>query len=411
VPLASDVAWWWRHTFVGVERIAFTLVVGAALMAGCSGSDSSSSSGGTSQRATPTTAEVSTSVASPAPIDTSPASAPAGPVCPDVPTAIEGIASLRDVLVLVDERGSVILLEPGTGLVTCVRPYESDVEPAPWVQGDPAGVLRFFSGSVISTRGADAGSWFVPDDPQQRVDSTSGGQFWPTSDSFTLWAYRPPPPEVTLVGIVETGFLNSASVLPGETPIAPDGRGGLVIESETGDSPAREYRTLSIEGDSTPLWSGSDLIAVGADTIVGIICESEDACTLTVVDRTSGDSLDVDVAPAAFASGQDSVEQFVTLSPDEALLATPTLEGDLHAATALQDGPMVVDLMTGSVTELEGGVWPASTHNLTWSTDGSVLYWIDVDGDLRAWSPTDPDVVMQPGAGVLPVLRSVVLDG
>jgi hypothetical protein len=51
-----------------------------------------------------------------------------------------------------------------------------------------------------------------------------------------------------------------------------------------------------------------------------------------------------------------------------------------------------------------------STHNLTWSSDGSVLYWIDADGGLRAWSPADPDTVVQLGADLLPTLRNVVID-
>jgi hypothetical protein len=50
-----------------------------------------------------------------------------------------------------------------------------------------------------------------------------------------------------------------------------------------------------------------------------------------------------------------------------------------------------------------------STHNLTWTTDGSDLYRIDADGGRRAWSPTDPDAVVQIGADVLPALRNVIV--
>jgi hypothetical protein len=333
-----------------------------------------------------------------------------------VPTAIEGIPSLTGDVMLVDELGNVLSVEVATGEVTCVRPYESDVERAPWVQGDPAGVIRMNLGSpasLISTGGVGGGNWYVPDDPAEQADVESRytvpDSLFPTDDPGTVWVFTPDTGEVMQVGIVMPGhFPGTISLASGEHAIAADGRGGLVIES--GDSTRREYRTLSIEGAMTPLWTGSDLVAVGADTIVGVTCESEDACRLTVTNRTDGDVVDLGVAPTAFTSGRDFLEQFVTLSPDETLLATPTVEGDLHSATPSQDGPMVIDLTNGSVVELDGGVWPMSTHNLTWTADGSVLYWIDADGSLRAWSPGDPDTVVQLGADVLPTLRNVIVN-
>jgi hypothetical protein len=362
------------------------------------------------------TAEVSTPL-------TTPPDAPAVPVCANVPAAIEGTPSLTGDVMLIDELGNVLSVEVATGEVTCVRPYnaaravyESDDEPAPWVQGDPAGVIRWYAASpasLISTGGVGGGNWYVSDDPAEHADVesryTPPASFYPTDDPGTQWLFMPDTREVTLVGIVMAGDLSGTVPLAsGEHAIAADGLGGLVIES--GDSTLREYRTLSIEGAMTPLWNGSDLVAVGADTIVGVTCESEDACRLTVTNRTGGDVVDLGVAPTAFASGRDFLEQYVTLSPDGTLLATPTVEGDLYSATASQDGPMVIDVTNGSVVELDGGVWPMSTHNLTWSTDGSVLYWIDADGDLRAWSPADPDTVVQLGADVLPTLRNVIVD-
>jgi hypothetical protein len=393
-----------------VKQVPIALLIGTVLAAGCSGTDSDTSSDGTSPVATPTiTAEVSTPL-------TTPPDAPAVPVCANVPTAIEGTPSLTGDVMLVDELGNVLSVEVATGQVDCVRPYESDVEPAPWVQGDPAGVVRMNLGSpasLISTGGVGGGNWYVPDNPAEQADVESRYRFpvslFPTDDSGTVWLVTPDTGEVMQVGIVMPGhFPGTISLASGEHAIAADGLGGLVIES--GDSTRREYRTLSIAGAMTPLWTGSDLVAVGADTIVGVTCESEDACRLTVTNRTGGDIVDLGVAPAAFASGRDFVEQFVTLSPDETLLATPTVEGDLHSATASQDGPMVIDVTNGSVVELDGGVWPMSTHNLTWSTDGSVLYWIDADGGLRAWSSADPDTVVQLGADVLPTLRNVIVD-
>ena len=396
--------------FVGVKQLPIALLVGAVLVAGCSGADSDTSSDGTLPLTTPTlTAEVSTPL-------TTPPDAPAVAVCADVPTAIEGTPSLTGDVMLVDELGNVLSVEVETGEVTCVRPYESDVEPAPWVQGDPAGVVRVNAGSpvsLISTGGVGGGNWVVPDDPAEQADVASTDSvpvsFFPTDESGTLWLFRPDASEVTLVGIVMAGDLSGTVPLAsGEHAIAADGLGGLVIES--GDSTLREYRTLSTEGATTPLWTGSDLVAVGADTIVGVTCESKDACRLTVTNRTSGDIVDLGAAPTAFTSGRDFLEQFVTLSPDETLLATPTVEGDLYSATPSSGGPMVIDVTNGSVVALSGGVWPMSTHNLTWSADGSVLYWIDFDGGLRAWSPTDPDTVVQLGADRLPTLRNVIVE-
>ena len=403
--------------FVGVNRIPIALLIGVVLVAGCSGADSDTSSDGSLPLTTPTiTAEVSTPL-------TTPPDAPAVAVCADVPTAIEGTPSLTGDVMLVDELGNVLSVEVATGEVTCVRPYnaaravyESDDEPAPWVQGDPAGVIRWYAASpasLISTGGVGGGNWYVPDDPAEQADVASTYSvpvsFFPTDESGTLWLFRPDVSEVTLVGIVMAGHLSGTVPLAsGEHAIAADGRGGLVIES--GDSTLREYRTLSIEGAMTPLWTGSDLVAVGADTIVGVTCESEDACRLTVTNRTSGDIVDLGAAPTAFTSGRDFLEQFVTLSPDETLLATPTVEGDLYSATPSSGGPMVIDVTNGSVVKLDGGVWPMSTHNLTWSADGSVLYWIDFDGGLRAWSPGDPDTVVQLGADRLPTLRNVIVE-
>lgn len=396
--------------FVGVKQIPIVLLIGAALVAGCSGTDSDTSSDGTLPLTTPTiTTEVSTPL-------TTPPDAPPVPGCADVPTAIEGSPSLTGDVMLVDELGNLLSVEVATGEVTCVRPYESDAEPAPWVHGDPAGVVRVNAGtpgSLISTGGVGGGNWYVPDDPSEpaNVESmyTPPVSFFPTDDPGTLWLFIPNTGEVMQVGIVMPGhFPGTISLASSEHAIAADGRGGLVIES--GDSTRREYRALSIEGATTPLWTGSDLVAVGADTIVGVTCESEDACRLTVTNRTGGDVVDLGIAPAAFTSGRDFLEQFVTLSPDQTLLATPTVEGDLYSATAFEDGPMVIDVTNGSVVELEGGVWPMSTHNLTWSSDGSVLYWIDADGGLRAWSPADPDTVVQLGADALPTLRNVIVD-
>jgi hypothetical protein len=362
------------------------------------------------------TAEVST------PLTTAP-DTPAVPVCANVPTAIEGTPSLTGDVMLIDELGNVLSVDVATGAVTCVRPhdaarpvYESNLEPAPWVQGDPAGVVRVNAGtpgSLISTGGVGGGNWYVPDDAaeQAEVESmyTPPASFFRTDDPGTVWLFMPDTREVMLVGIVMAGDLGGTVPLaPGEHAIAADGLGGLVIESD--DSTLREYRTLSTDGATAPLWTGSDLVAVGVDTIVGVTCESEDACRLTVVNRTDGEVLNLGVAPTAFTSGRGFLEQFVTLSPDETLLATPTVEGDLYSATTLEDGPMVIDVANGSVVELDGGVWPMSTHNLTWSTDGSVLYWIDADGGLRAWSSADPDTVVQLGADVLPTLRNVIVD-
>jgi hypothetical protein len=340
----------------------------------------------------------------------------------DVPTTIDGQSSLTGEVMLVDELGSVMSVDVATGEVTCIRPYnagralyESDGEPAPWAQGDPAGVVRMNLGtplSLISTRGVGGGNWSMPDDPDEQAQDAGPADvaFFPTDDRGTLWRYGSDTGEAMLVGIVDAQQFNGTiSLASGEHAIAADGRGGLVIEG--GDSTLREYRTLSTDGTTAHLWAGFDLVAVGKDTIVAVTCESEDACTLTITNRTNGDVLDLGAVPAAFASGQDLLEQYVALSPDETLLATPTLDGDLYSATASDDGPVVIDLTDGSVVELSGGVWPMSTHNLTWRTDGSVLYWIDVDGGLRAWSPTDPATVMPLGAGVLPTLRNVIVNG
>jgi hypothetical protein len=400
-----------------MKRVPIALLIGAALVAGCSEADSNTSSNGTLRLTTPTiTAEPSTPL-------TTPPESPAVPACSNVPTAIEGTPSLTGDVMLVDELGNVLSIDVESGEVTCVRPYdaaravyESNVEPAPWVQGDPAGVVRVNAGtpgSLISTGGVGGGNWYVPDDPAENAEVesmyTPPVSFFPTDDPGIVWLVIPDTGEVMLVGpIVEGHLLGTISLGSGEHAIAADGLGGLVIES--GDSTLREYRTLSTEGAMTPVWTGFDLVAVGTDTIVGITCESEDACRLNVVNRTSGDVVDLGVAPAAFTSGQDFLEQYLTLSPDQTLLATPTVEGDLYSATTFEDGPMVIDVTNGSVAELDGGVWPMSTHNLTWSTAGSVLYWIDADGGFRAWSPADPDRVMQLGADVLPTLRNVIID-
>ncbi len=60
---------------------------------------------------------------------------------------------------------------------------------------------------------------------------------------------------------------------------------------------------------------------------------------MTVTNRTSGDIVDLGAAPTAFTSGRDFLEQFVTLSPEGVLLATPTVEGDLYSATRRQVVP------------------------------------------------------------------------
>ncbi len=133
-----------------------------------------------------------------------------------MPTAIEGTPSLTGDVMLVDELGNVLSVEVATGEVTCVRPYdaaravyESNVVPAPWVQGDPAGVVRVNTGSpgsLISTGGVGGGNWYVPDDPAEHADVesmyTPPASFYPTDDPGTVWLFMPDIGEVMLVGIV-----------------------------------------------------------------------------------------------------------------------------------------------------------------------------------------------------------------
>jgi hypothetical protein len=213
-----------------VKRIPIALLIGAVLVAGCSGADSDTSSDGTVPLTTPTiTAVVSTP-------HTTPPDAPAGPVCANVPTAIEGTSSLAGDVMLVDELGNVLSVEVATGQVDCVRPSVSDVEPAPWVQGDPAGVVRVntgTSGSLISTGGVGGGNWYVPDDPGDPAEPaglesmyTPPASFFPTDDSGTVWLFVPDTGEVMQVGIVGPGhFDGTISLASVNTPSPRMGAG------------------------------------------------------------------------------------------------------------------------------------------------------------------------------------------
>ena len=295
---------------------------------------------------------------------------------------IEALPSAKDDLLLVDERGDVLRLALTSGSVTCPRPNQS-AEPAPWVWGVPAGALRLETGLLISTVSYGGGNWYVPDDPSVSAEPLEAMEmYWSAGAADTVWSggYKD-------VRLLHPADLKSGPVIPlptGARVIAPDGRGALVIT--TGD----EYQTLAANGTLARLWSGSGLTAVNADTLVGLVCETEDPCRWVVVDRTSGDVGEAGVAPDAFSVARDAT-QFVALSPDGTLLATPTLEGDLAFSKTALDGPMVVDLRTGSAVSSSPAASGRCPHE-TWSgrrTDpscsGSMVK--DICGHGRRWTP------------------------
>ena len=334
---------------------------------------------------------------------TTPPDAPSSSICSNPPVTVEALPAATDDLLVVDDHGDVLRLDLASGAVVCDRPNES-AEPAPWVWGVPAGAIRLESGLLISTTSYGGGSWYVPDDPAEEVEplweSFPVAVYWLTGTGESVWLFEYEH-EVRLLDPVDMETEPAISLTGVGWPVAADGNGGLVILDRG------EYSSLSADGTSTSLGTWSYLAAASPDTLVGVVCDpSPGVCRLVVVDRNSGAERDLGAGPTAFS--REDLPEFVALSPAGTMLATPTLDGDLSSVAPL-DGPMVIDLETGSVVELTGGVWPLSTRDLVWSTDGSYLYWVDGQGGLRAWSATDPDTVEQVGADVLPVLRNVAV--
>jgi hypothetical protein len=392
-----------------MNRAAVALLAGfglAAMSTACGTDDEAVTS---PIESTPTNAEVTPTNASttsdlpPFTWATTPPDSASSSICSNPPVRVAAVPSAFDDLLLVDDNGDVLRLDLASGAVVCDRPSGS-TGPAPWVWGVPAGAIRLESGLLISTASFGGGSWYVPDDPAVPVEllyeSFPVAVYWPTGAVHTVWMFEHQD-EVRVLNPIDMQTEPAIPLPDGGRPVAADGGGELVILT------GREYSTLSADGRSTSLWNGSYLVAVRPNALVGLVCQATDTCRLVVVDRNSGVERDLGPGPAAFARGD--VAEWVAMSPAGTMLATPTLEGDLSSMTAL-DGPMVIELATGTVVELTGGVWPVSSRNLVWSTDGSYLYWVDGNGGLRAWSADDPDNVIQLGADVLPVLRVIAVD-
>ncbi len=144
--------------------------------------------------------------------------------------------------------------------------------------------------------------------------------------------------------------------------VRDDPAGGVVIE--------RGGRLYSMAGsDPEPLPVG-DLMALSATTAVVYGCDDELACTVRVVDRTTGDTREV--APAGPFEPLNRV-LFGGRTPSASLMMSPT---GRHTVVAVRDDfgfdVVLLDLETGEVTDLptSSEPWTVST---AWAPDGDVL--------------------------------------